>query len=302
MKMLKFCLFFLLCFVAVPSFAIVEDSKENSFDIQALRKRPDPQLQDVQSDIKDFYLITVPKSGSNLAVKLLTMLTGREGTHMFHVMSRFAHMSQRDFEIELKKCKKYNQFAWHHTGSFYRKGCNVSGLFAGFSLKHPEYVKFFIIRDLRDVFVSLVSFLDKNMPYVWVHHQLSINTPFDEKLTTCIKYLLNSDIEQSLYWLNDPDTVVLRFEELVGPSGGGTLQEQQETIITCANALGLELTEEKMQYITDNLFGNDSGPSSFTFNKGQIGRWKDCYTEEQKSLFNELWGSYQQAFGYPLAD
>lgn len=294
-------LFVILLFLAGSSSIAIANDADVFYEAGATPRKP-PAKSLNESGPKDFYLVTIPKAGSHLAVKLLTMLTGRSGNHMFHMYNKENTMTPLDFEGMLYRFKTENKYSWHHTGCFICKKCNVIRLYSLFSDKHPEYVKIFLIRDLRDVFVSLVNFLDKTMPGVWADNGISLETPFEQKLTFCITTLLKSAIEQSIYWLHDPEVIRIRFEDLVGPSGGGTLQCQQETIASVANALRIELTAEKLQNITDNLFGNESGPSSFTFNKGQTGRWRKYYTEEQKTLFNCLWGQYQQALGYPLAD
>jgi len=62
-----------------------------------------------------------------------------------------------------------------------------------------------------------------------------------------------------------------------------------------ANCLGIELSQEKLDYITKNLFGGAG-----TFRKGQIGSWKDFFSKEQLCLFNQKWGIFQKALGYSL--
>ena len=132
---------------------------------------------------------------------------------------------------------------------------------------------------------------------------ISFESSFEDKLTIAITSIPPSHIINALPWIGDPNVVILRFEEIVGPSGGGKLKIQQKAIVKLANALGLVVTTPKLKEITDNLFGTNAGPPlPSTFHSGQIGSWKHCYTDEHKRLFNEIWGNAQIALGYPLAE
>jgi hypothetical protein len=292
-------LFLVVAMQTLPA-AAKQASSQPHAKLAARKEKPKPQEN--PNTCKDFYVVTVPKSGSHLVVKLLTMLTQRVANHLLNFKDHFFQVTPKEFELEIFRCKQRKEFGWLHTGDFYGQRYNASDLFETFSKIHPEYIKILQIRDLRDVFVSLVHHFDSKRPSAWSDNGISAGASFDEKLTVAISCMLKSDITKALEWYSDPNTVVMRFEDLVGPDGGGDAQSQQNAIITLANALGVTVSNERLQTIQDRLFGTDEGPRyDYSFHSGQIGSWKKCYTQHHKELFNTLWGHYQQALGYTLA-
>lgn len=234
--------------------------------------------------------------------KLLTMLTGREQNSLPNLWDNKGDITPKQVEAALFQCKKNNQFAYHHTGTFYNRQYDGNSFYL-FGRQHPEYVQILQIRDLRDVFVSLVYYFDKENKQRWLDCGISPDAPFADKLTVSIQSLLKTDINQAMKWLKDPNVVVMRFEDLVGPSGGGTLKAQEQAIVTLANALGIALTDQRLQQVTENLFGTQKGPKTpTTFNSGQTGSWRKHYNEGHKRLFNATWGDHQKTLGYPLAN
>lgn len=302
---LTYLIFFL--FLGAQRLHAVEPATKETFNpicrLQSKKAKPSPPTSALIKG-KDFYMITIPKSGTHLSIKLLAMLTGRTENNLSGLMQRRQPISAQEIESIMYNTKMANQFAFYHTGQWYHRPCPVGSYLARFSLSHPEYVKILQIRDLRDVFVSLVKYIDTGIHTVWADHGLSYNASFDDKLTLCITSVLNTDIENSLAWYNDANVLVIRFEDLVGPEGGGSAEIQTNTVVQVANALNIHLSAEKLQYICDNLFGVDTGykPGWGTFNNGQIGKWRKYYSEKNKRLFNERWGYHQQVLGYPLAD
>lgn len=290
----------LILVTALLPTAAEQPSSQPHAKLAARGEKPKPQ-QNVSTG-RDFYVVTVPKSGSHLVVKLLTMLTQRAANHLLNFKDHFFQVTPKEFELEIFRCKQRKEFGWLHTGDFYGQRYNAGDLFATFSRSHPEYVKILQIRDLRDVFVSLVHHFDSKRPSAWSENGISPGASFDEKLTVAISCMLQSDIGKALEWYNDPNTVVMRFEDLVGPEGGGDAQSQQSAIIELANAVGVTVSHERLQTIQSKLFGTDEGPRyDYSFYSGQIGSWKKNYTQHHKELFNALWGYHQQALGYPLA-
>lgn len=248
----------------------------------------------------DFFMVSIPKTGTHLMAKLLVMLSGRYPRYMRAVAGA------NDIQTELDKGKKSNTFLYHHTGNFLGKETPTNDMGTLLTNTAPQitgYVQIIQIRDLRDVFVSLVNYLDKRSPGVWSKSGLTGNATFGDKLTVAISTMLQTDIKNSLTWVNNPNVVVMRFEEVVGPQGGGDAVVQRQAITNLSNALGINLTDEKLQEITKNLFGVSSGPKvAATFHQGQIGSWKKYFTPTHVKLFNDTWGYHQQTLGYPLAE
>lgn len=105
----------------------------------------------------DFYVLTIPKSGSHLILKMLNMLTNKKQVfagQIFPQLNAFTFIDEQpnayipDQELE----SAFNYWKLNHL--FALAHFNFSENFYRFSLKHPEYVKIIQIRDLRDVCVS----------------------------------------------------------------------------------------------------------------------------------------------------
>ncbi len=82
-----------------------------------------------------------------------------------------------------------------------------------------------------------------------------------------------------------------RFEDLVGPRGGGSLEKQIESIGGLLEFLEIDVDPE---VIAEKSFDKRSE----TFHKGQIGSYKEVFTEEHVLLFDQLHGDILRDFGY----
>ena len=71
-----------------------------------------------------------------------------------------------------------------------------------------------------------------------------------------------------LTYLSKSSIYLVRFENLVGPKGGGSKQKQIHELRSLAQFL--EYEEKKFEKIADRLWGN-----SPTFSIGKIGRWRE---------------------------
>jgi hypothetical protein len=87
-------------------------------------------------------------------------------------------------------------------------------------------------------------------------------------------------------FLNNPRFFVVRFEDLIGPAGGGNKEKQTETIYKIAEYIGLPITMEVASQYGDELFGDTSG----TFRKGQIGSWRTEMNKDQKKWMLDHFG------------
>lgn len=241
---------------------------------------------------KGFYVVTIPKSGTHLVMKLISMLTNHKASWQW--ISSENTDSLDDSQIKEHFLDLKNQNLYHLTHMRYSLVCQK------FSELNPDYVKIMLIRDLRDVLVSTVY-------YYWdrLENKFGPST-FNQKL---MLFLENKNIAPYPYvqaqiaaeWINDPEVVISRFEDLVGEGGGGSLQQQEKAILHLANNLGISLDTIKLNEITTNLFGKEYRPEiSGTFRKGQIGSWKHHFTPEHVRYFKKHWGPLQLALGYRL--
>jgi len=258
--------------------------------------------EDSKTFTHPFFLISIPKSGTHLCAKLLLLLTNKRHKLMYDVL-KYKNFEYFQFEREILQCQKNNCFFCAHPFPDY-----FDPHLLQFSDEYPEYIPVLAIRDLRDVMISFMF-----------HKQLADNldqemgraASFDEKLTHLLS-LTNSNqartIESAIRsaienWISHPNTIILRFEDLVGSQGKGGDLKQKEVILDLASQLGIQPSEEQLQYIYDNLFGNETFPKvSATFKKGEIGNWRHYFNASHRELFEQNWGAYQIVLGYSLDD
>jgi hypothetical protein len=177
-----------------------------------------------QPEAKNFFLVSVPKSGTHLTVKLLEMLSHREA-YWFHDLS-IDSLSDTLFEQKLLQCGQ-TQLVYNHFVPF-------GPFFHHFAENHPQYAKIIQIRDLRDV---IISFLHHNRDDTWknaIEREYGMEMSFSDKLTLFLDVPKSShalfilkNIEEAIRWKNDPDVFVMRFEDLVGSQGGGSDEVQK---------------------------------------------------------------------------
>lgn len=240
---------------------------------------------------KDFILVTIPKSGTHLITKLLTFMTGYDRLPCFNYIATY-----EEFESIVNDAKKHHNFIYYHSEilHFSSQFCKI----------HSDYVEIIAIRDLRDVLVSLMTSLKQLL-----HKEMGYVASENEMLT----YLLNGKgfhpeymkarLEEIVNYLQKETACLLRFENLIDSSAGGSDQVQKWHINHLAYILNIDLSDSQTDYICHNLQGNKEGtPLSPTFNVGKMGRWRNFFTEENLQLFEEKWGHYQISLGYPLRE
>ncbi|MGZ7081516.1 MAG: hypothetical protein ACXVJT_19060, partial [Thermoanaerobaculia bacterium] len=88
---------------------------------------------------------------------------------------------------------------------------------------------------------------------------------------------------------------VVRFEDLVGPKGGGDLDRQMGAVASMYDALSMDVDDTAVASICDRLFSSDSP----TFRQGAIGGWRRFFDPELDTLFDETVGDRLLAYGYP---
>ena len=83
---------------------------------------------------------------------------------------------------------------------------------------------------------------------------------------------------------------IARFENLVGPKGGGTKENQLKELRNLSHFLEHPCEDEKIETVADLLWG-----SSPTFRIGKIGEWKKLMTPNQILLYKTF---YQEELEY----
>ena len=229
--------------------------------------------------IEPVFIITLPKSGTNMLQKLLHLIYGIEPNSRCN--SPYDHWNIQDFSLPIHS----------HPYSYFDRFIKENNK------------KILLVRDIRDVFVSLYFHFES------VNGVPSSNPNYpqlskDEK----IKFLIVTDepyfgmkfyTDQVLKWSRHPETLVItlviKFEDLVGLYGRGSIEAQTQTIQTICNYLNIQRSEYQILYISYRLFGNTS-----TFRKGQIGDWKNHLNQEHLELIAKYYSDWMKELGYAL--
>lgn len=255
-----------------------------------------------------FALITVPKAGSHLVMKALYFLTGTEA--IWHTKFPSNYYLPRDF------------------GFLYTHFCLSEQLEADYK-QLPKMKKVIMIRDLRDVAVSIVNQIKKNhWPGLnFEQRQEFLSLPFEQQLLFVIDYefdvkkvamqspnslqvSLIKIAEQALSYYQDPQVFTCRYENLVGEEGGGSFDLQMQELKDLCRFIEIEKSERELAEVCSLLYGDEVNPfgkqgfKNFksTFRSGKIGSWKQYFGDDHKEAFKKRIGKYLIAFGYETSD
>jgi hypothetical protein len=91
---------------------------------------------------------------------------------------------------------------------------------------------------------------------------------------------------------------VLRFEDLVGPGGGGDAERQRASIASLLRHVGLVEEDGAVDAIAKELFSSESP----TFRKGSAGGWRSAFDPELETLFDQVVGDRAIPYGYGSPD
>src|SRR5688500_996356 len=160
-----------------------------------------------------------------------------------------------------------------------------------------------ILRDPRDVAVSQMHYIKQRKEHF--AHEAFLQLPSDhERLLHSIRggelggrrlQSLDERYRQFLGWQDDDNAMMVKFEDLVGPRGGGSAETQRRTVERVARHVGLEPDERMMRTVEENIFG-----VSNTFRKGQIGGWREEFSEEHIRSAREIAGPLLVELGYEV--
>lgn len=248
-----------------------------------------------------FFIVTIPKSGTHLLVKLMKMMLNAEEKWL-HVY--FPGVQSSTFIDEPIMGDITNEEMLQVMTMLYLEAkipfthTSFTEPLLRFSLKNPEYKKILLVRDLRDVLVSFAFFAEKHFI-----EKLGPSSTIQER----IKCILNSPdgfiryIQKAMLWLNEKDVFMIRFEDIIGRKGGGSATKQKKTILKLAQKLEIKIDAERVAGIVKRLFGKEKNTHQFsTFKSGQVGSWKKYFNQELIDLFNEKMGLLQIGLGYSL--
>ena len=240
---------------------------------------------------------SIPKSGTNLLARLLTLL-GFEQTSEVGIRSRLvagpfsparkllrARSSEKVTIGVVSPQQIDRRWLGRHLsrvpdGCFVTAHCvyspELASLFAGERMRVVC-----ILRDPRDVAVSQMHYIKQKKRHP-IHEAFMALPSDEERLLFSIRggvlggrelRSLDERYRQFVGWQRDENSVLVKFEDLVGPKGGGSAEAQRATVERVARHVGLE-PDERIMHTVENIYGVGK-----TFRKGQIGSWRSEFSE-----------------------
>ena len=234
---------------------------------------------------KPLFLISIPKSGTHLLYELAKTLGYQPGIicpdnpspgFWYCVEYSNSHTSAKDFFFDTVRRSPFG------------------------NRDHPLFKSpaLFIYRNPLDIVISEANYYHKDGNTSFYGY-LS-NKSFHERLLTLIDdpWLLGSirdRVSNYIPWLEFGNVVPVSFEEMVGPKGGGDIQE----LIQLIWSIQLKLHIPGVPSHFGNKIYKEDSP---TFHKGQIGRYLHEFTEIAFDKFYTLPQDFMEKLGYDYED
>lgn len=232
----------------------------------------------LQAGCESFNLVTMPKSGTFFMMRFLEDITGIP--HSFH---------GRTFSED------GHHFCVNHIDE-----------------PRPSSGKLiFTIRDPRDGLLSFVNYIlseyrksGRRFPFlrndcddflhVWTHEErlLYLLNRAPNNLYSANLKLLNQTFQDLQ---NRDDVLMLRFEEITGPRGGGSFESQLNAFQRLKDFIHLDISLGRMLDYAHGRWGHRD-----TFFKGQIGLWKENFSDAVIEAFkqNPIYSTALVELGY----
>lgn len=240
---------------------------------------------------------SVPKSGTNLLLECLRHFPMLRPGHRHVSMNSNRRPGSEEFDRTVPKTARGEYVSGH---AFYTEA-------------HAETVEehgidvLLMVRDPRDVVTSHFHYVTEKHPGHRLHEHYRSLPDDGARLMASIRGVdgehtrdgdplegIEEWMDRFLAWNEQPYTAVLRFEDLIGPRGGGSREAQVETVETVADHIGVDLTDEEVDYVARNTFSTGSS----TFRKGLIGDWRNHFEPEHVEAFKQAAGDHLLDLGY----
>lgn len=160
----------------------------------------------------------------------------------------------------------------------------------------------FLIRDPRDYVVSLSNHILRRPDHK--HHQFFQAMKSDEErylsIITGASYEKESVLPINyLYkkmqgWIENPLVLTLRFEEFIGPKGGGKIAVQYQAFEKLVNHIRYPIDIDELYRQVDTTYNQQSN----LFVKGKIGQWREVFSDKVLEAFNSHGGYLLDVLGY----
>jgi hypothetical protein len=238
------------------------------------------------------------------APRIFSVSIPKSGTHL---LERALCLHPRLYRRWLPTIRENNVGKWGDFNSLLKKlrpgQIVVSHL--GFSknvlrtIEQEDIKGILMMRDPRDIVVSQMHYIIRRKKHprhgvFWAQQddkkrlELAILGHKETHLTS-----IGDRLAEFYGWLEN-GFLPVRFEELIGPRGGGGATEQMRVIRQIYGFLGVDLDPRTAKRIAGALFSSVSP----TFRKGTVGGWREYFDLETTHLFKAVAGDSIVKYGY----
>lgn len=239
---------------------------------------------------------SIPKSGTHLLLNCLYYFPILRPANRHSAIRKYRHIGSAEVLNTIEKTKRGQYSSGHVPHN--KKNAQI--------LKKYDIKSLLIIRDPRDVIISHMIWVTKKHPNHRLRkHYKSLNKR--EKILSSLHGLSGKNtqdgkpfegakkwLDMFIPWTKESFNYTLKFEDLIGPKGGGERKSQKKTIKEIGTHLGVNLSDKEITHIAKNTYS----PSSSTFRKGKIGDWKNHLDENLKNEIKENIGDWIIKLGY----
>jgi len=175
-------------------------------------------------------------------------------------------------------------------------------------LNDLEWKNIIIIRDPRDQCASVLHKLKKkknNPASYYLFKQLKTDSDRIKSLIDGYDGLHNKRgmvglpamYKSVMDWKGKSNFIFVKFEDLIGPNGGGSLERQKATIVKILKHLEYENydNDKIVDWIGNHCFGMTN-----SFWKGQVGNWKTVFDKKVYEVFKDNIADLLDQLGYEV--
>lgn len=240
--------------------------------------------------------VSIPKSGTHLLSQILTGFSkvAPFATHEQYIgLGPTLDPQSRRWKMEkqLAKLRPLDVALSHMTTSQE----NLKSIYA------PKFLSFFIMRDPRDIVVSLAHYTVNRKTHRLHEYFSDTLQSFDERLLASILGVraegnaarsIAQQIETHIGWLEHPDMLYIRFEDLI--------ENRRPSLETIADHFlqRVQTLPTSREEIVDALEASINPKKSPTFRSGKTDEWKKYFKDEHKQAFKEVAGDLLIKSGY----
>jgi len=160
-----------------------------------------------------------------------------------------------------------------------------------------------MVRHPAEVVISQVKYISKSKSHFANDHYKKIG--FDESVrlstvgsTKIGLTRLSYRYQEILNWVQHTDSLLVRFEDLIGERGGGELEAQVRELKRIASYCGVHVCPESIEQLAEGVYGG-----THTFEKGRggkVGGWRDDMSPANLEVLKDEIGDIAERLNYSL--